>query len=56
MSSVPDYLVIESAFTIVQWAVVGPLMALAFARGSGGVRVGSPGLEGRASSQVQTPG
>ena len=30
MSSVPDYLLIETAFTIVQWAMVGPLTALAF--------------------------
>jgi len=28
MSSVPDYLLIESAFTVVQWAIVGPLTAL----------------------------
>jgi hypothetical protein len=27
MTSVPDYLLIESAFTVVQWAIVGPLMA-----------------------------
>ena len=27
MTSVPDYLVIETAFTIAQWAIVGPLMA-----------------------------
>jgi ABC-type sugar transport system permease subunit len=32
MTSVPDYLVIETAFTIVQWTMVGPLTALAFAR------------------------
>jgi hypothetical protein len=31
MSSVPDYLVIETAFTAVQWIMVGPLTALAFA-------------------------
>jgi hypothetical protein len=31
MTSVPDYLVIETAFTAVQWAMVGPLTALAFA-------------------------
>ena len=31
MSSVPDYLVIETAFTVVQWALVAPLTALAFA-------------------------
>ena len=32
MSSVPAYLLIESAFTVVQWAIVGPLMALAFSQ------------------------
>ena len=32
MSSVPDYLVIETAFTAVQWIMVGVLTALAFAR------------------------
>ena len=31
MTSVPDYLVIETAFTVVQWIMVGPLTALAFA-------------------------
>jgi hypothetical protein len=31
MASVPDYLLIETAFTVVQWIVVGPLTALAFA-------------------------
>src|SRR4051812_28637832 len=30
MVSVPGYLVIETAFTIVQWIMVGPLTALAF--------------------------
>jgi hypothetical protein len=35
MSSVPDYLLIESAFTALQWAMVGPLMALALGRPSG---------------------
>jgi hypothetical protein len=29
MASVPDYLVIETAFTVVQWIIVGPLTALA---------------------------
>lgn len=29
MASVPDYLLIETAFTIVQWIMVGPLTALA---------------------------
>jgi hypothetical protein len=30
MISVPDYLLIETAFTAVQWLIVGPLTALAF--------------------------
>jgi hypothetical protein len=34
MTSVPDYLVIETAFTAVQWIIVGPLTALAFSRAS----------------------
>src|SRR5262249_45442639 len=29
MASVPDYLLIETAFTIVQWALVAPLMVAA---------------------------
>jgi hypothetical protein len=32
MSSVPDYLLIETAFTIVQWLIVGPLTALLLRR------------------------
>ena len=32
MASVPDYLLIETAFTVVQWILVGPLTALAFGR------------------------
>ena len=32
MTSVPDYVLIESAFTAVQWAVVGPLMAFVSAK------------------------
>lgn len=32
MTSVPDYLAIETAFTAVQWIMVGPLTSLAFAR------------------------
>lgn len=31
MTSVPDYLIIETAFTAVQWIMVGPLTAVAFA-------------------------
>lgn len=34
MRSVPDYLLIETAFTIVQWIIVAPLTALAFTLGS----------------------
>jgi hypothetical protein len=34
MTSVPDYLLIETAFTVVQWIMVGPLTALAFGRPS----------------------
>ena len=30
MASVPDYMLIETAFTIVQWIIVGPLTAIAF--------------------------
>lgn len=30
MTSVPNYLLIETAFTAVQWAIVGPLTALLF--------------------------
>ncbi|TJW09361.1 MAG: hypothetical protein E5W82_21745 [Mesorhizobium sp.] len=34
MASVPDYLAIETAFTVVQWLLVGPLTAYAFGRPS----------------------
>lgn len=37
MTSVPDYLLIESAFTVLQWAIVGPAMALALAKAHAGV-------------------
>lgn len=30
MASVPDYMLIETAFTAVQWIIVGPLTAIAF--------------------------
>ena len=33
MTSVPDYLLIETAFTAVQWIMVGPLTAVAFSGG-----------------------
>jgi hypothetical protein len=42
MTSVPDYLVIETAFTTVQWLMVAPLTVLAFtqrARASGEVQL-----------------
>jgi predicted RNA methylase len=32
MASVPDYVLLETAFTIVQFAIVGPLIALAYRR------------------------
>lgn len=32
MASVPDYMLIETAFTIVQWLMVAPLTVLAFQR------------------------
>lgn len=32
MTSVPDYLAIETAFTLVQWIMVAPLTVLAFRR------------------------
>jgi hypothetical protein len=35
MASVPDYLVIETGFTIVQWIMVAPLTVLAFRRLAG---------------------
>lgn len=33
MASIPDFLALETAFTVVQFAVVGPLMALAWRAG-----------------------
>ena len=39
MTSVPDHLLIETAFTAVQWATVGPLMAFVHAK------VATPSLE-----------
>jgi hypothetical protein len=32
MTSVPDYLLIETGYTLVQWAMVAPLTVLAFGR------------------------
>jgi hypothetical protein len=39
MSSVPDYLLVETAFTAVQWAIVGPLMAFVHSKVASGARV-----------------
>ena len=47
MASVPDYLVIESAFTAVQWIMVGPLTAVAFGQVSpSGVRFPASNVAG----------
>jgi hypothetical protein len=54
MSSVPDYLVIETAFTVVQWALVGPLMAFALAKANNSVRSLPPRPVERVS-QFETP-
>lgn len=35
MASVPDFLLIETAFTAAQWIIVGPLTALVFADAAG---------------------
>jgi hypothetical protein len=32
MASVPDYLMLETAFTVLQFVIVGPLIALAYRR------------------------
>lgn len=42
MTSVPDYLLIETAFTAVQWIIVGPLTAFVFALGSPARRLPLP--------------
>jgi len=39
MTSVPEYFVIEMAFTVVQWLMVAPLTPVAFSRGTPGTRV-----------------
>jgi hypothetical protein len=47
MTSVPDYLIIETAFTAVQWIMVGPLTALAFGLTSKAAdRLGAPKVAG----------
>lgn len=40
MASVPDYMLIETAFTLIQWIVVGPLTALCFEVGRSRMRPG----------------
>jgi hypothetical protein len=52
MTSVPDYLLIESAFTVVQWAIVGPLMALALSKAQPGV----PRVPSEARGKRPVPG
>jgi uncharacterized membrane protein YagU involved in acid resistance len=47
MTSVPDYLVIETAFTVVQWIMVAPLTALAFGQAmTTDIRLGAPKATG----------
>jgi hypothetical protein len=47
MTSVPDYLVIETAFTVVQWVMVAPLTVLAFGKvASANGRLGAPNIAG----------
>ncbi len=42
MASVPNYLLIETGFTLVQWLMVGPLTALACASTRASMRISSP--------------
>jgi hypothetical protein len=46
MASVPDYVMIETAFTIVQWTLVAPFTVLSFqsrdVRGGAGATDGDP--------------
>ena len=46
MSSVPDYLLIETAFTTAQWLMVAPLTVLAFGGSGQETRVRSPTAAG----------
>ena len=47
MTSVPDYLVIETAFTVVQWIMVAPLTVLAFGQAaSTDVQLGAAKIAG----------
>jgi hypothetical protein len=45
MSSVPDYLMLETGFTLVQWSLVGPLTVFWLAMGRPG-RVNAPAHDG----------
>ena len=42
MASVPNYLLIETGFTLVQWSMVAPLTALAWASSRASMRISSP--------------
>jgi hypothetical protein len=45
MTSVPDYLVIETAFTVVQWIMVAPLTVIAFGKAAPtDVRLSGPNI------------
>ncbi len=46
MTSVPDYLVIETGYTVMQWAMVGPLTALAFSQSQRTDRFRAPKVAG----------
>jgi hypothetical protein len=45
MTSVPDYLAIETAFTAIQWAIVGPLMTFVHAKVAREPSVGRSGVQ-----------
>ena len=52
MSSVPDYLLIETGFTIAQWLIVGPLTAFAFHKAARGEEQIGPRLSEASSRDV----
>ena len=58
MASVPDYLLIETAFTVVQWIMVGPLTALAFGRSihQDGLLPASKGAGAPAAANLESAG
>jgi hypothetical protein len=49
MTSVPTYLLLETSFTIVQFAIVGPLIAIAYRLSRRSAR--APSLDGRKYTQ-----